>query len=63
MSIEVGLNTDDYNTILSWYQSLFGPGKIKETKKDIITRYKITVMAQAFIDEMIFLKEMGKGED
>ena len=51
MSQKVSLRHSDYNTIISWFERLFGKGKDpRETDK--FTYQKIVVMAWAFSEEI-----------
>ena len=52
MSVEVGLNVTDYHNILCWYELAFAKKNLKDiANKDHITFRKITVMAQAVVEE------------
>ena len=52
MSVEVGLNVTDYDNILCWYELAFAKKNLKDiANKDHITFRKITVMAQAVVEE------------
>jgi len=50
MSQEVALNQNDYKTVISWFDRLFGKGK-EPSAIDKFTYQKVVVMAWAFTDE------------
>jgi len=50
MSQEVSLNQNDYKTMISWFDRLFGKGK-DPSDSDKFTYQKLVVMAWAFTEE------------
>jgi len=50
MSQEVAFNQNDYKTVISWFDRLFGKGK-DPLDTDKFTYQKLVVMAWAFTEE------------
>ena len=61
MSQKVSLRHSDYNTIISWFERLFGKGK-DPRDTDKFTYQKIVVMAWAFSEEMKDVADAYMGE-
>ena len=61
MSQKVSLRQSDYNTIISWFERLFGKGKDPEYS-DTLTYQKMAVMAWAFTDERKDVADAHMGE-
>ena len=61
MSVEVELSVSDYHNILTWYELAFAKKNLKDfANKDHITFRKVTVMAQAFVEEQKALEDDDK---
>ena len=61
MSQKVSLRHSDYNTIISWFERLFGKGK-DPRDTDKFTYQKIVVMAWAFSEEIKDVADAYMGE-
>jgi len=61
MSMEIELSISDYHNIMNWYELAFAKHKPNEVdQKEHTTLRKISVMAQAVIDEQ---KVIDKHDD
>ena len=60
MSQEVHLNQNDYKTIISWFDRMFGKGK-EPSDIDKFTYQKLVVMAWAFTDEKKDMEDLRGG--
>jgi hypothetical protein len=60
MSQEVSLNQNDYKTVISWFDRLFGKGKEPDSP-DKFTYQKLVVMAWAFTEEKKEMDDMRGG--
>ena len=58
MSVEVELNVSDYHNLMNWYELAFAKQSPKDIKnKDHATFRKLSVMAEAYVEEQKALKE------
>ena len=62
MSVEVELNADDWNCILTWFPKAYG-AKNDANIQNKKTYQKCCVMAQAYADMVKFVEEHTKDED
>ena len=61
MSQKVSLRQNDYKTIISWFDRLFGKGK-DPLDSDKLTYQKMVVMAWAFTEERKDVADAHMGE-
>ena len=61
MSQKVGLRVNDYKTLISWFDRLFGKGK-DPLDTDKFTYQKIVVMAWAYREEIVDMEDAHMGE-
>ena len=58
MSVEVELNVSDYHNIMGWYELSFAKNKPNEIpNKEHATFRKLSVMAEAYVEEQKALKD------
>ena len=58
MSIEVELNVSDFHQIMNWYELAFAKLSPKDIQnKDHATFRKLSVMAEAYVEELKLLKD------
>ena len=58
MSVEVELTVSDYHNIMNWYELAFAKQSPKDIKsKDHATFRKLSVMAEAYVEEQKALKD------
>ena len=58
MSVEVELNVTDYHNIMNWYELAFAKNKPSEIPmKEHSTFRKLSVMAEAYVEEQKALKD------
>ena len=62
MSQEVSLNQNDYKTVISWFDRLFGKGK-EPLDTDKFTYQKLVVMAWAYQEERKEMEDARGGKD
>jgi hypothetical protein len=61
MSVEVELNVSDYHNLMGWYELAFAKNKPSEIPmKEHSTFRKLSVMAEAYIEEQKELKDDNK---
>ena len=61
MSVEVGFNVSDYHNIMNWYELAFAKQSPKDIKnKDHATFRKLSVMAEAYVEEQKLLDKDDK---
>jgi len=61
MSVEVELNVSDYHNLMGWYELAFAKNKPSEIPmKEHSTFRKLSVMAEAYIEEQKELKDDHK---
>jgi hypothetical protein len=61
MSVEVALNVSDYHQLMNWYELAFAKLSPKDVKsKDHATFRKLSVMAEAFVEEQKLLDKEDK---
>jgi len=58
MSVEVELSVSDYHNLMNWYELAFAKQSPKDIQnKDHATFRKLSVMAEAYVEEQKALKE------
>jgi hypothetical protein len=58
MSVEVELSVSDYHNLMNWYELAFAKQSPKDIKnKDHATFRKLSVMAEAYVEEQKQLKD------
>jgi hypothetical protein len=58
MSVEVELSVSDYHNLMNWYELAFAKQSPKDIKnKDHATFRKLSVMAEAYVEEQKALKD------
>jgi len=58
MSVEVELSVSDYHNLMNWYELAFAKQSPKDLhNKDHATFRKLSVMAEAYVEEQKALKE------
>ena len=58
MSVEVELSVSDYHNLMNWYELAFAKQSPKDIKnKDHATFRKLSVMAEAYVEELKLLKD------
>ena len=61
MSVEVELSVSDYHNLMNWYELAFAKQSPKDIKnKDHATFRKLSVMAEAFVEEQKLLDKEDK---
>lgn len=60
MSQEVRLTMNDYKTVISWFERLFGDDTKEPTILDKKAYQKLLIMHTALIEELEFMKNMNE---